>query len=82
MSPKHTDDHRSYDEEFVEDSNPTANPEFASMIVKRRTILKGGAGLMTAGFFGALPLAGCATSNANMGASTVNGANTPKRPPR
>ncbi len=55
------------DEEFVEDSNPTDNPEFASMMnsVHRRSVLKGGAGLTAAAFFGSFPLSAFAKPSAN-----------------
>ncbi|MGO2386070.1 MAG: PhoX family protein, partial [Psychrobacter sp.] len=48
--------------EVVEDSNPTNNTDFQTIInrrLNRRSILKGGTGLTAAAFFGALPLAGC-----------------------
>ena len=48
--------------EMVEDSNPTNNTEFQTIInrrLNRRSILKGGTGLTAAAFFGALPLVGC-----------------------
>lgn len=48
--------------EFVEDSNTTNNIDFQTLIdrrMNRRRILKGGAGLTAAAFFGALPLVGC-----------------------
>lgn len=54
--------------EFVEDSNPTNNPDFQTVInqrMNRRTVLKGGTGLTAAAFFGALPLAGCGNDNNN-----------------
>lgn len=55
------------DEEFVEDSNSTDNPEFASMMnsVHRRSVLKGGAGLTAAAFFGSFPLSALAKPSAN-----------------
>ena len=48
--------------EVVEDSNPTDNIDFQTIInrrMNRRSILKGGTGLTAAAFFGALPLVGC-----------------------
>ena len=48
--------------EIVEDSNPTNNIDFQTIIsrrLNRRSILKGGTGLTAAAFFGALPLVGC-----------------------
>lgn len=45
-----------------EDSNPTNNTEFQTIInrrMNRRSVLKGGTGLTAAAFFGALPLVGC-----------------------
>ena len=48
--------------EMVEDSNPTNNIDFQTIVsrrVNRRSILKGGTGLTAAAFFGALPLVGC-----------------------
>lgn len=48
--------------EVVEDSNPTNNIDFQTIIsrrLNRRSILKGGTGLTAAAFFGALPLVGC-----------------------
>ncbi len=48
--------------EVVEDSNPTNNTDFQTIIsrrLNRRSILKGGTGLTAAAFFGALPLVGC-----------------------
>ncbi len=63
-------------EEFVEDSNSTDNPEFTSIIIKRRSILKGGAGLVAAGFFGSMPLMGCTTTNA----TALDMTKVPKRP--
>ena len=44
--------------EVVEDSNPTDNIDFQTIIsrrLNRRSILKGGTGLTAAAFFGALP---------------------------
>ncbi|WFF39020.1 PhoX family phosphatase [Moraxella nasibovis] len=43
-------------EEVIEDSNPTDNSEFNALLVKRRSFLKGGAGLTAAAFFGSFPL--------------------------
>lgn len=57
----------------VEDSNPSNNPLFSDMIAKRmsrRHVLKGGAGLTTAAFFGSLPLAGCSTTDMGMEEAT------------
>ena len=48
--------------EVVEDSNPSNNIDFQTIIsrrLNRRSILKGGTGLTAAAFFGALPLVGC-----------------------
>ncbi len=48
--------------EMIEDSNPTNNLDFQTVIsrrLQRRSLLKGGAGLTAAAFFGALPLVGC-----------------------
>ncbi len=48
--------------EVVEDSNPTDNIDFQTVIsrrLNRRSILKGGTGLTAAAFFGTLPLVGC-----------------------
>ncbi|MBO1530349.1 PhoX family phosphatase [Psychrobacter sp. F1192] len=48
--------------EVVEDSNPTDNTSFQTIInrrLNRRSILKGGTGLTAAAFFGAVPLVGC-----------------------
>src|SRR5690606_40504390 len=48
--------------EMVEDSNPSNNIDFQTIIsrrLNRRSILKGGTGLTAAAFFGALPLVGC-----------------------
>ena len=56
--------------EVVEDSNPTNNMDFQTIIsrrLNRRSLLKGGTGLTAAAFFGALPLAGYAKdTNSNM----------------
>ncbi|XWW58195.1 PhoX family phosphatase [Psychrobacter sp. HD31] len=55
-----------FDYEYEEDSNPSNNQQFSEILSKRmdrRTVLKGGAGLTTAAFFGSLPLAGCTTAN-------------------
>ena len=52
--------------EVVEDSNPTDNIDFQTIInrrMNRRSILKGGTGLTAAAFFGALPLVGCSDDN-------------------
>ncbi|STZ56414.1 Predicted phosphatase [Moraxella lacunata] len=68
-----------HDDEIIEDSNPTDNPEFANMLIKRRSILKGGAGLMTASFFGSLPLMGCVTG-AGAKIATNGAGKLPKRP--
>ena len=65
--------------EVVEDSNPTHNTEFQSIIdrrLNRRSILKGGTGLTAAAFFGALPLVGCTDDNeSSNGSSIVNNDN-------
>lgn len=48
--------------EVIEDSNPTNNIDFQTVInrrLNRRSILKGGTGITAAAFFGALPLVGC-----------------------
>ena len=48
--------------EVIEDSNPTDNTSFQTIInrrLNRRSILKGGTGLTAAAFFGAVPLVGC-----------------------
>ncbi|MCD6252595.1 MAG: PhoX family phosphatase [Psychrobacter sp.] len=54
--------------EIVEDSNPTNNTDFQTVInrrLNRRSILKGGTGLTAAAFFGALPLVGCSDDDDN-----------------
>ncbi|WP_201547884.1 PhoX family protein [Psychrobacter sp. Pi2-1] len=54
--------------EVVEDSNPTDNIDFQTIInrrMNRRSILKGGTGLTAAAFFGALPLVGCSEDDDN-----------------
>lgn len=54
--------------EIIEDSNPTNNMDFQTVInrrLNRRSILKGGTGLTAAAFFGALPLAGCSDDDDN-----------------
>lgn len=51
--------------DFVEESNDSNNPEFEAIAerhISRRGVLKGGAGLTCAAFFGALPLTGCMTT--------------------
>ncbi|WP_350655701.1 PhoX family phosphatase [Psychrobacter sp. S1-30-MNA-CIBAN-0213] len=65
--------------EVVEDSNPTHNTDFQSIInrrLNRRSILKGGTGLTAAAFFGALPLVGCADNDeSSAGSPLVNNDN-------
>ena len=61
--------------EIVEDSNPTNNTDFQTVInrrLNRRSILKGGTGLTAAAFFGALPLAGCSDDDDNSRPITDN----------
>ena len=56
--------------EIVEDSNPTNNIDFQTIIsrrLNRRSILKGGTGLTAAAFFGALPLVGCTDDDDSSG---------------
>lgn len=50
-------------DEVIEESNPTNNPQFADILIHRRSLLKGGAGLTAAAFFGSLPLSGCVSAN-------------------
>ncbi|STZ08140.1 Uncharacterised protein [Moraxella caprae] len=77
--PLHSNTDLDHDDEIIEDSNPTDNPEFANMLIKRRSILKGGAGLMTASFLGSLPFMGCVTGA--VAKMATNGAGKrPKRP--
>ena len=60
--------------EVVEDSNPTHNTDFQSIInrrLNRRSILKGGTGLTAAAFFGALPLVGCADNDESSAGSPI-----------
>ena len=48
--------------EEIEDSNPSNNIDFQTIIsrrLNRRSLLKGGTGLTAAAFFGTLPLVGC-----------------------
>ena len=59
--------------EMVEDSNPTNNPDFQTIVnrrMNRRSMLKGGTGLTAAAFFGTLPLVGCG-SDSNDSSSLV-----------
>ena len=74
---------------MVEDSNPTNNPEFASIVnrrMNRRSVLKGGTGLTAAAFFGAVPLVGCGDDNddnddgVNTGGSNDQGYSTAAMP--
>lgn len=61
--------------EVVEDSNPTNNIDFQTIIsrrLNRRSILKGGTGLTAAAFFGALPLVGCSDDDDNNTVNPVN----------
>lgn len=56
--------------DFIEDSNTSDNVSFESIAEKhlsRRSILKGGAGLMATAFFGSLPLSGCMTTGGFVG---------------
>ena len=60
--------------EIVEDSNPTNNTDFQTVInrrLNRRSILKGGTGLTAAAFFGALPLVGCSDDDDNISSPIV-----------
>jgi len=55
--------------EVVEDSNPSNNIDFQTIIsrrLNRRSILKGGTGLTAAAFFGTLPLVGCSDDDDNI----------------
>ena len=55
-------------QDIVEDSNPTNNTDFQTVInrrLNRRSILKGGTGLTAAAFFGALPLVGCSDDDSD-----------------
>lgn len=65
MTPSIQDTHKLDVPEFVEDSNTSNNPEFATLIdrqLSRRNVLKGGAGLTTLAFFGQFGLTGCANT--------------------
>lgn len=63
--------------EEIEDSNPTNNIDFQTIInrrLNRRSILKGGTGITAAAFFGALPLVGCSDDDdSNISAISPNG---------
>ncbi|GLR30269.1 hypothetical protein SAMN05660405_00179 [Psychrobacter pacificensis] len=64
--------------EIVEDSNPTNNTDFQTVInrrLNRRSILKGGTGLTAAAFFGALPLVGCSDDDDNISSPIVEDGN-------
>ncbi|ERL55448.1 PhoX family protein [Psychrobacter aquaticus] len=64
--------------EIVEDSNPTNNIDFQTIIsrrLNRRSILKGGTGLTAAAFFGALPLVGCSDDDDNSSSPIVENGN-------
>ncbi len=64
--------------EIVEDSNPTNNTDFQTIIsrrLNRRSILKGGTGLTAAAFFGALPLVGCSDDDDNNSSPIVGNGN-------
>ena len=66
--------------EVVEDSNPTDNVDFQTIInrrMNRRSILKGGTGLTAAAFFGALPLVGCSDDDDDSIVSPDNSAAIP-----
>lgn len=55
--------------EVVEDSNPTNNINFQTLITRRlnrRSVLKGGTGLTAAAFFGTLPLVGCNSEDSKL----------------
>ena len=61
--------------EVVEDSNPTNNTDFQTILdrrLHRRSILKGGTGLTAAAFFGAIPLVGCSDDD-DSGSTVVGG---------
>lgn len=73
--PLHSNTDLDHDDEIIEDSNPTDNPEFANMLIKRRSILKGGAGLIPASFFSSLLLMGCATGEGTTTIATNGQAN-------
>lgn len=63
--------------EVVEDSNPTNNTSFQTIInrrLNRRSILKGGTGLTAAAFFGAVPLVACSDDDDSN--ATVNNDNS------
>lgn len=70
------DSKNSFPQEFVEDSNPSSNPHFSSLLdarLSRRSVLGGGAGMTAAMMFGSLGLVGCGSdSEASTVASTVN----------
>lgn len=64
--------------EIVEDSNPTNNTDFQTVInrrLNRRSILKGGTGLTAAAFFGALPLIGCSDDDDNISSPIIEDGN-------
>ena len=64
--------------EIVEDSNPTNNTDFQTVInrrLNRRSILKGGTGLTAAAFFGALTLVGCSDDDDNISSPIVEDGN-------
>ena len=64
--------------EIVEDSNPTNNTDFQTVInrrLNRRSILKGGTGLTAAAFFGALPLVGCSDDDDNISSPIIEDGN-------
>ncbi len=66
--------------EVVEDSNPTNNIDFQTIVsrrLNRRSILKGGTGLTAAAFFGALPLVGCMDDDDSGSVSDDNSATIP-----
>ncbi|MDO5769273.1 MAG: PhoX family phosphatase [Psychrobacter sp.] len=63
--------------DIVEDSNPTDNTEFHTIVsqrMNRRTVLKGGTGLTAAAFFGALPLTGCGNDDSSSNNGNGGGA--------
>lgn len=62
LNNTHINNKKNLAHEVIEDSNPTDNLDFQTIInrrLNRRSILKGGTGLTAAAFFGALPLVGC-----------------------
>lgn len=64
--------------EIVEDSNPTNNTDFQTIIsrrLNRRSILKGGTGLTAAAFFGAIPLVGCSDDDDDISSPIVDNGN-------